>query len=44
METIKISPFKTPVSRICLGTWAMGGWMWSGIYQIRLALNLWRLR
>jgi len=30
METIKISPLKKPASRICLGTWAIGGWMWGG--------------
>lgn len=32
MESLKIpSPaIKTPASRICLGTWAIGGWMWGG--------------
>jgi aryl-alcohol dehydrogenase-like predicted oxidoreductase len=30
METIKITPLKKTVSRICLGTWAIGGWMWGG--------------
>jgi aryl-alcohol dehydrogenase-like predicted oxidoreductase len=30
METIKIPPLKKPASRICLGTWAIGGWMWGG--------------
>src|SRR3984885_13714734 len=30
METIQISPLKKPASRICLGTWAIGGWMWGG--------------
>lgn len=30
METISISPLKKPASRICLGTWAIGGWMWGG--------------
>ncbi len=30
METIKVSPLKIDVSRICLGTWAIGGWMWGG--------------
>jgi aryl-alcohol dehydrogenase-like predicted oxidoreductase len=30
METIQISNLKTPASRICLGTWAIGGWMWGG--------------
>lgn len=30
METMIINPLKTAVSRICLGTWAIGGWMWGG--------------
>ncbi len=30
METLQISPLKKPVSRICLGTWAIGGWSWGG--------------
>lgn len=30
METIQIVPLKKPASRICLGTWAIGGWMWGG--------------
>jgi aryl-alcohol dehydrogenase-like predicted oxidoreductase len=32
METIRISSKKIsfPASRICLGTWAIGGWMWGG--------------
>ena len=30
METIKIVPLKKPASRICLGTWAIGGLMWGG--------------
>ena len=30
METIQIYPLKKPASRICLGTWAIGGWMWGG--------------
>jgi aryl-alcohol dehydrogenase-like predicted oxidoreductase len=30
METIKITPLKKTVSRICLGTWAIGGWMRGG--------------
>lgn len=30
METIRISGIDTPVSRIGLGTWAIGGWMWGG--------------
>jgi aryl-alcohol dehydrogenase-like predicted oxidoreductase len=30
METTQIAGIETPVSRICLGTWAIGGWMWGG--------------
>jgi len=30
METTRISGIETPVSRIALGTWAIGGWMWGG--------------
>ncbi|CEG58632.1 aldo/keto reductase [Legionella fallonii] len=30
METIQITPLKKLASRICLGTWAIGGWMWGG--------------
>lgn len=30
MEFTNISPLKTDVSRIGLGTWAIGGWMWGG--------------
>jgi aryl-alcohol dehydrogenase-like predicted oxidoreductase len=30
METTRISGIDTPVSRIGLGTWAIGGWMWGG--------------
>jgi len=46
METIQISSIKLPASRICLGTWAIGGWMWGGtdekesIDTILAALNL----
>ncbi|MGY6769970.1 aldo/keto reductase [Komagataeibacter sp. NFXK3] len=29
-ETIQIRGLKNPVSRIALGTWAIGGWMWGG--------------
>ncbi|MGS0648308.1 aldo/keto reductase [Komagataeibacter melomenusus] len=29
-ETIQIRGLKRPVSRIALGTWAIGGWMWGG--------------
>ncbi|GAB3372827.1 hypothetical protein GCM10027514_07240 [Azotobacter armeniacus] len=31
IETIRIDGIATPVSRIGLGTWAIGGWMWGGI-------------
>ena len=30
MKTIKIHPLTIPATRICLGTWAIGGWMWGG--------------
>src|SRR5689334_14336865 len=30
METTKITISGMRVSRIALGTWAMGGWMWGG--------------
>src|SRR3984885_5712604 len=30
METIKIKGTSLEVSRIALGTWAIGGWMWGG--------------
>ena len=30
METIQINSIAFPASRICLGTWAIGGWMWGG--------------
>ena len=30
MEKIPIFNFNKPASRICLGTWAIGGWMWGG--------------
>ncbi|MFT9375172.1 aldo/keto reductase [Komagataeibacter saccharivorans] len=30
METTTIRGLKNPVSRIALGTWAIGGWMWGG--------------
>lgn len=29
-NTIQIKGFPRPVSRIALGTWAIGGWMWGG--------------
>lgn len=46
METLKILPQKKPTSRICLGTWTIGGWMWGGteeqesIKTIHKALDL----
>lgn len=30
IETVRIEGIDIPVSRIGLGTWAMGGWMWGG--------------
>ena len=30
MESIEIGGANLPVSRIALGTWAIGGWMWGG--------------
>jgi len=30
METLQLSPLKINPSRVCLGTWAIGGWMWGG--------------
>src|ERR1700754_2308803 len=30
IETIRIEGISTPVSRIGLGTWAIGGWVWGG--------------
>ncbi len=30
MEKIQIPNLKQKASRICLGTWAIGGWMWGG--------------
>jgi aryl-alcohol dehydrogenase-like predicted oxidoreductase len=45
IETIEIEGLSTPVSRVGLGTWAIGGWMWGGtdekesIAVIRRALD-----
>src|SRR6202165_4767272 len=30
VETVHIDGIAAPVSRIGLGTWAIGGWMWGG--------------
>lgn len=30
MEYTQIPGLEKPVSRVCLGTWAIGGWMWGG--------------
>jgi aryl-alcohol dehydrogenase-like predicted oxidoreductase len=30
IDTLRIEGISTPVSRIGLGTWAIGGWMWGG--------------
>ncbi|HZV66964.1 MAG TPA: aldo/keto reductase, partial [Telluria sp.] len=35
IETINIPGIDTPVSRIGLGTWAIGGWMWGGSDEAR---------
>jgi aryl-alcohol dehydrogenase-like predicted oxidoreductase len=46
METINISGLPLPASRIGLGTWAIGGWMWGGsdggeaIHTIQAAVDL----
>jgi aryl-alcohol dehydrogenase-like predicted oxidoreductase len=46
METLEIRSGMKPASRICLGTWAIGGWMWGGtdeqesIQTIHKALEL----
>ncbi|WP_145248791.1 aldo/keto reductase [Pseudomonas oryzihabitans] len=34
-ETLRIPGIDTPVSRIGLGTWAIGGWMWGGTDETR---------
>ena len=34
-ETLGIPGIDTPVSRIALGTWAIGGWMWGGTDEAR---------
>ncbi|MGM3387451.1 aldo/keto reductase [Stutzerimonas stutzeri] len=45
IETLTIEGIATPVSRIGLGTWAIGGWMWGGaddersVTTIRTALE-----
>lgn len=33
VETIRIPGIDQPVSRIGLGTWAIGGWMWGGAHD-----------
>ncbi|MEJ2637851.1 MAG: aldo/keto reductase, partial [Calditrichia bacterium] len=30
METVRIKNIPFPASRVALGTWAIGGWMWGG--------------
>jgi len=46
MEYIQIEGVEQPASRVALGTWAIGGWMWGGsdeksaIATIRAALDL----
>ncbi len=45
METIKLHKISNPVTRIGIGTWAIGGWMWGGtdestsVKTIREAFN-----
>ena len=45
MEHIEINGLQQPASRVALGTWAIGGWMWGGsderdaIKTIHAALN-----
>ena len=45
IETLSIEGIATPISRIGLGTWAIGGWMWGGaddersVTTIRTALE-----
>ena len=45
IETLAIEGIATPVSRVGLGTWAIGGWMWGGadddrsVTTIRTALD-----
>ncbi|EHP37485.1 aldo/keto reductase, partial [Cupriavidus basilensis OR16] len=45
VETTRIEGIPIPVSRIGLGTWAIGGWMWGGtddnasVATIRSALD-----
>ena len=33
MDTTKLHNIEKPVSRIGLGTWAIGGWMWGGTQE-----------
>ena len=46
IETVKYDGIRLPVSRVGLGTWAIGGWMWGGsneaesIKTIQHALDL----
>ena len=35
MEYAAIEPIKQQISRIGLGTWAIGGWMWGGTEERR---------
>ena len=38
MEMIEIAGLDVPASRIALGTWAIGGWMWGGT-DVRSAIR-----
>ena len=46
IETVEYDGIRMPVSRVGLGTWAIGGWMWGGsdeaesIKTIQHALDL----
>jgi aryl-alcohol dehydrogenase-like predicted oxidoreductase len=35
METLRIEGIDAPVSRVGLGTWAIGGWMWGGMDDLQ---------
>jgi aryl-alcohol dehydrogenase-like predicted oxidoreductase len=42
MDYTKIKNIETPVSRIGLGTWAIGGWMWGGTDEREAILTIHR--
>ena len=41
MEYVDIPGTKLQVSRVALGTWAMGGWMWGGTDERESARTIW---